>query len=419
MAIIKLIWCQDANGGIGKNNKLPWNIKSEMLHFKNTTTDHVVIMGRKTFDSIGKPLPNRTNVVLSKSTKFIHPDVFVFSSIEQCLKKFLNRQIYVIGGKQIFDLFFNVADELIVSQLKTSYDCDLFLDYDLSQFGLKYTENFEEFSINYYQSKANRNILQVSLDEFDGPLDLLWTLIKEQKYNIHDLDIANLSDQYLNYVQSQIEFISLDVAGEYLSLAGQLILLKSKLIFATSEDAPIEAIEDYQKERELLVQRLYEYKKIRKCISWLHKKQTARLQQFVKPPDNLDDLLQSLQQSENLSLPKSVDVQKLKNAFEAAITRFHMRFLKQQKLQTSTYSVSDATLLLKKIMFQNQLQQCSLWQILQLLPDEYCNLQFFVIVFLTILTLVRNGELLLETRRDEIFFSRTDLYQGYEHIKIN
>lgn len=414
MAIIKLIWCQDAQGGIGKNNTLPWNIKSEMLHFKNTTMDHVVVMGRKTYESIGRPLPNRTNVVLSKTTKFLHPEVFVFNSVEQCLKKFLNRQIFVIGGKQIFDLFFNIADELIVSRLQTSYDCDLFLDYDLNGFGIKYVENFDEFSVTYYQSKTNRNILQLSLDEFDGPLDLLWTLIREQKYNIHDLDIANLSDQYLNYVQTQIEFISLDVAGEYLSLAGQLILLKSKLIFATSADAPIEAIQDYQKERELLVQRLYEYKKIRKCITWLHKKQTARLQQFVKPADNLDELLQTLQQGENLNLPKSVDVQKLKNAFEIAITRFHMRFLKQQKLQTSTYSVSDATLLLKQLMSQHQLQQCSLWKILQLLPNEYCSLQFFVIVFLTILTLVRNGELLLETRRDEIWFSRTDQYQAYE-----
>lgn len=267
MAVIKLIWCQDPDGGIGKNNRLPWKIAAEMQHFKNVTNNQIVVMGRKTFESIGHPLPNRINVVLSKNSKFIHPEVKVFSSVDLLLRKYKNRQIIVIGGKQIYETFFAQADELIISTVHQKYDCDTYLNFDYQNFELVNTENFEKFSVNYYKNLQNRAVLNISIDQFDGPLDLLLTLIKEKRYDLNNLDIAKLTDQYLTYVRRELAFISLDTAGDYLSTASDLIDLKSRLLIAQEAGLESEDMVDYMKYREEFLMQLLEYKKIRKCLT--------------------------------------------------------------------------------------------------------------------------------------------------------
>ena len=125
---INLIWAQDANGGIGKNNSLPWHVSADLINFKKLTLHHTIIMGRKTWDSLPKkPLPNRRNIVLT-SKKI--SDVETYRSIDSCLSSLKASNIndvFVIGGQMIYDGFFEYANILHITFIdKSVSDIDTF-----------------------------------------------------------------------------------------------------------------------------------------------------------------------------------------------------------------------------------------------------------------------------------------------------
>lgn len=118
--MISMIVAASKNGVIGKDNKLPWDkIKEDMNFFKFITTGQIVVMGRKTYESIGKALPNRRNIVLSKSLKQEQFDnVEVINSIDQVLE--MNRrdpsnEIIIIGGEEIYKQFMDYADRVYLT----------------------------------------------------------------------------------------------------------------------------------------------------------------------------------------------------------------------------------------------------------------------------------------------------------------
>jgi dihydrofolate reductase len=122
--MITMIACVDRKMGIGKDNKLLAHLPKDMAHFKKTTEGHVVVYGRKTWDSLPiKPLPNRKNIVLSRCS-FTHKDVEWMSSISEVQD--LREDIYVIGGSQIYKAFISYADELIISHIDAEFDADTF-----------------------------------------------------------------------------------------------------------------------------------------------------------------------------------------------------------------------------------------------------------------------------------------------------
>jgi dihydrofolate reductase len=153
--MIILIWAQDLDGGIGENNKLPWDIKEEMAHFRNTTLNHVVIMGRKTFESIGHPLAKRTNLVLTHNLDYHVENVKIYHDVNQVVKDYYNQIVYVIGGKEIYLAFAKVANQLIVSKIKRKYNCNVYMNFDFTQFVLTKTISFPLFDIEYYSCKAH------------------------------------------------------------------------------------------------------------------------------------------------------------------------------------------------------------------------------------------------------------------------
>lgn len=132
--MITLITATDMNGGIGCNNKLPWNIPEEMKIFIEHTREKIVIMGRKTFDSLGrKPLPNRSNVVLTKDESLFTSAVnssLAFSSIntvDTLIAMAENDVEYmVIGGSEIYSMFMPYASRIIRSTIRGEYECDSF-----------------------------------------------------------------------------------------------------------------------------------------------------------------------------------------------------------------------------------------------------------------------------------------------------
>jgi len=110
----------DRKGAIGKGGKLPWHYSSDMKFFRETTTGHAVVMGRKTWLTIGKPLKNRLNIVLSRDTD-IEPQesLLVFSDIDSVLSfnKSLRTDLFVIGGAQIYEAFREHIEKWIITEV--------------------------------------------------------------------------------------------------------------------------------------------------------------------------------------------------------------------------------------------------------------------------------------------------------------
>lgn len=121
------IIAQDPNGVIGSKNTIPWNLPEDMKFFKETTTGHTVLMGRKTYESIGRPLPNRRNIVLTKNSDLVVKGVEVYTSLED-IKYSKNENIYVIGGAEIYKMFLEqkLLNELFITHVKKEYEGDTY-----------------------------------------------------------------------------------------------------------------------------------------------------------------------------------------------------------------------------------------------------------------------------------------------------
>lgn len=129
MGKIILIVAHDRARGIGKDNSIPWlgKVSNDMKHFIRVTMGNLVVMGRKTYESIGKPLRGRRNIVLSRTLPE-QEGITVVRDYEDLLRFTHNtsRDVYVIGGMEIYRLFLKYADEVIVTEIDGIYDCDTF-----------------------------------------------------------------------------------------------------------------------------------------------------------------------------------------------------------------------------------------------------------------------------------------------------
>lgn len=117
--MIGLIAAVSKNGAIGNKNKLIWNIPDDMAYFKKTTMNHPVIMGRKTFESIGRPLPNRTNIIVTRNKEFKQENCIVCPSIEEAIgiAETKDTMVFVIGGAQIYQESLPYADRLYLTYI--------------------------------------------------------------------------------------------------------------------------------------------------------------------------------------------------------------------------------------------------------------------------------------------------------------
>lgn len=124
--IINIIVATDKNRGIGIHNTLPWHLPEDLAHFKNTTSGHAIIMGRKTFDSIGRPLPKRENIVVTRNAEWQHENVTTALSLKEAIAQVSDDEVFIIGGAQIYHEAIHLADRLIITQIDHIFDCDAF-----------------------------------------------------------------------------------------------------------------------------------------------------------------------------------------------------------------------------------------------------------------------------------------------------
>lgn len=124
---ISLIVAIDENNGIGKNNQLPWHLPADLKHFKNLTTGHPIIMGRKTFESIGKALPNRRNIVISRQDGYTAEGAEVVGSLQDAFQLCpAEEEIFILGGAQIFEHSLALADILYLTVIHHHFQADTF-----------------------------------------------------------------------------------------------------------------------------------------------------------------------------------------------------------------------------------------------------------------------------------------------------
>ncbi|MCQ2959235.1 MAG: dihydrofolate reductase [Bacteroidales bacterium] len=151
---LSIIVAISENNVIGKDNALLWRLSGDMQFFKKTTTGHHIIMGRKTFDSLGKRLlPNRTSIVITRNTDYDMPEGgIVAHSVEDAISKVQNEEeAFVIGGEQIYKAALSFANTLYVTRVHHSFDGDAFFpEIDTNQWELVSEEHCSADEKNEY-----------------------------------------------------------------------------------------------------------------------------------------------------------------------------------------------------------------------------------------------------------------------------
>lgn len=146
--IVSLIVAASDNNVIGKDNWMPWDLPAELAYFRNVTRGHTVIMGRKTYDAVGRPMPNRHNIIVSRNKDLEIPGVDVVGSVEEALelaKKDSMDEVFVIGGEQIYRLAMPYADRIYLSRVHTTIEGGeaFFPEFDESQWMVTRNDRFE------------------------------------------------------------------------------------------------------------------------------------------------------------------------------------------------------------------------------------------------------------------------------------
>lgn len=144
----KAIVAMSLNRAIGKDNKLPWHLPEDLRWFKKLTTGNVIIMGRKTWDSIGKPLPNRESIVVTRTEI---PQIRTVRSLEEIDPDADGRDYFVIGGAQLFEDALPRCSDLFLTLIKRNVEGDVFLPPFENRFHLAKTiQETPEYSILHY-----------------------------------------------------------------------------------------------------------------------------------------------------------------------------------------------------------------------------------------------------------------------------
>ena len=158
---ITIIAAVSENNVLGKNNKLIWHIPDDLKRFKKLTLGHSVIMGRKTFESIARPLPQRKNIILTRNKNYKAKGAVIAHNVKEALNFCENdNQPFIIGGGEIYKLFMSISNKIELTRIHKSYDGDAF---------------------------------------FPEILEEKWKLVNSKKNNLSDTKVINFS--YLTYLK--------------------------------------------------------------------------------------------------------------------------------------------------------------------------------------------------------------------------
>lgn len=152
--ILSLIVAMTKNQVIGKNNAMPWHLPNDLAWFKKNTLGKPIIMGRKTFESIGRPLPQRKNIVLSRSA-FEHTGIEIAENLQQAITLAQPApEVMLIGGGELFKQTLEQADKLYLTEIQTELDGDTYFPaIDFTQWDIEYSHTANSDQQNIYSCK--------------------------------------------------------------------------------------------------------------------------------------------------------------------------------------------------------------------------------------------------------------------------
>nr|AIA13345.1 Dihydrofolate reductase [uncultured bacterium] len=156
MIRLQAIAAMSLNRVIGAGNQIPWHLPEDFKWFKEMTTGHVIVMGRRTFESIGKPLPNRETFVLSRS-QFSYPGVKTIARLDELPALTGKREVFICGGAQVYAEALPLCSDLYLTLVKRTFEGDTFFPPFEDQFELaEEIRDTPEFKILHYRSRQSK-----------------------------------------------------------------------------------------------------------------------------------------------------------------------------------------------------------------------------------------------------------------------
>ena len=174
--MITLIAACSKNRVIGKDNKLIWHVPGDLKRFKELTSGHTVLMGRKTFESIGRPLPNRRNIILSRDTNLQIEGCLVYSNLTEVLELFGN-DLFIIGGEEIYKQTIGYADFIELTLIQKEFEGDAF---------------FPQIPEYFNEIKSRRQNLEC--DEFKYSY-ITYEHVKHLNHRLANIDLSHFPDE--------------------------------------------------------------------------------------------------------------------------------------------------------------------------------------------------------------------------------
>ena len=151
---ISIIVAMSKNRVIGKDNNMPWHLSDDLKNFKKITMDKTIIMGRLTYNSIGKPLPRRNNIVLSRSLE--DSKVTIFGSLDKALNESRNEEeVFIIGGADLYSQTMNIATKLYLTTIRDEISGDkYFPDFEISKWNIIDSNSYKKNDFNSHDFKS-------------------------------------------------------------------------------------------------------------------------------------------------------------------------------------------------------------------------------------------------------------------------
>ena len=153
--ILSIVVAIAENSAIGKDNQLLWHLPADLKHFKQITSGHTIIMGRKTYDSIGKPLPNRRNIVITRNEDLKIEGVEVVNALDQalaiCKDENAQQEVFIIGGAEIYKYALEKTDRIYLTRVHENYEADTFFP-EIAQ------DQWQETDIEHHQPDEKNKV---------------------------------------------------------------------------------------------------------------------------------------------------------------------------------------------------------------------------------------------------------------------
>lgn len=219
----------------------------------------------------------------------------------------------------------------------------------------------------------------VKIDEFEGPLDLLLHLIKEDNIDIYDISIDKITKDYLDYI-NKMEELNINVASSYLVMASELMEIKSKSLLPSNKKEEVSENEE-EVSRERLINKLIEYKKYKEITNSFKELESLRKEIYIKSPENIKNYI-----DEKITNDNDISVNDLIKAFSLFLERKNLEKPLNTKITNKEYSVKE-----RKSSIRNILKERKKLEFTELF-NEY-NKSFIVVTFLSILEMTKDNEI--------------------------